>query len=51
MNGAAGHAPCRLAVFDFDGTLADGFPWFADVFNTVADRFGFRRIDAAERES
>jgi phosphoglycolate phosphatase len=35
----------RLALFDFDGTLADSFPFFLGVFNTVADRHGFRRID------
>jgi phosphoglycolate phosphatase len=37
----------RLAIFDFDGTLADSFPFFLSVFNTVADRHGFRRIDTA----
>jgi phosphoglycolate phosphatase len=35
----------RLAMFDFDGTLADSFPFFVSVFNTVADRHAFRRID------
>ena len=38
----------RLAIFDFDGTLADSFPWFLHVVNDVADRFGFRRIQAHE---
>jgi phosphoglycolate phosphatase len=37
----------RLAMFDFDGTLADSFPFFLSVFNTVADRHAFRRIDVA----
>lgn len=37
----------RLAIFDFDGTLADSFPFFLSVFNTIADRHGFRRIDVA----
>lgn len=37
----------RLAIFDFDGTLADTFPFFLSVFNTIADRHGFRRIDVA----
>jgi phosphoglycolate phosphatase len=31
----------RLAIFDFDGTLADSFPFFLSVFNTIADRHGF----------
>jgi phosphoglycolate phosphatase len=35
----------RLVLFDFDGTLADSFPWFLDVVNDVADRFRFRRLD------
>jgi phosphoglycolate phosphatase len=35
----------RLAIFDFDGTLADSFPFFLSVFNTIADRHGFCRID------
>jgi phosphoglycolate phosphatase len=37
----------KLAIFDFDGTLADSFPFFLSVFNTIADRHGFRRIDLA----
>jgi phosphoglycolate phosphatase len=32
----------KLAIFDFDGTLADSFPWFCRILNDVADRFGFR---------
>lgn len=36
--------PYRLVVFDFDGTLADSFPWFTSVINDVADRYRFRRI-------
>jgi len=36
--------PYRLAIFDFDGTLADTFPWFVGVLNDVADRHGFRRV-------
>ena len=35
----------RLVIFDFDGTLADSFGWFLDVFDAVADRFRFRRLD------
>lgn len=37
----------RLAIFDFDGTLADSFPFFLSVFNTIADRHRFRRLDLA----
>ncbi|MCW5833654.1 MAG: HAD hydrolase-like protein [Labilithrix sp.] len=42
--------PYRLAIFDFDGTLADSFPWFAGVLNEVAAEHGFRRVDEAEAE-
>jgi phosphoglycolate phosphatase len=41
----------RLAIFDFDGTLANSLPWLLSVFDEVADRFGFRRPDPAERET
>jgi len=40
----------RLAIFDFDGTLADSFPFFLSVFNEIADQHGFRRIDLAQVE-
>jgi phosphoglycolate phosphatase len=40
--------PYRLAIFDFDGTLADSFPFFLSVFNTIADRHGFKRIDVSK---
>lgn len=34
----------RLAIFDFDGTLADSFASFMHVVNDVADEFHFKRI-------
>lgn len=43
--------PYRLVAFDFDGTLADSFPWFARVINDVADRYRFRRIAPEETET
>lgn len=43
--------PYKLIIFDFDGTLADTFPWFAGVLNGVADRYRFRRITADEVEA
>ena len=42
--------PYALAAFDFDGTLADSFPWFAGVLNGVADRYGFRCTRPGEAE-
>jgi len=35
----------RLVIFDFDGTVADSFGWFLDVFDEVADRFRFHRLE------
>ncbi|MGU3539448.1 HAD hydrolase-like protein [Methylobacterium sp. A54F] len=37
-----------LIVLDFDGTLADSFPWFCSVLNGVADRYRFRRVEPDE---
>ncbi|MDB5461030.1 MAG: putative phosphoglycolate phosphatase [Caulobacteraceae bacterium] len=41
----------RLAIFDFDGTLADSFPWVIGMMNDVAVRFKFRRVEEDEVES
>ncbi|MGE0546080.1 MAG: HAD hydrolase-like protein [Kofleriaceae bacterium] len=40
----------RLAIFDFDGTLADSWPWFTGVLDDAAVKFRFRRIDADEAQ-
>ena len=40
----------KLAIFDFDGTLANSFPWFCTVLNEVAAKHGFRRVDESEVE-
>jgi phosphoglycolate phosphatase len=36
--------PYALVIFDLDGTLADSFPWFLSVLNTVAREFKFREV-------
>ncbi|WP_341675118.1 HAD hydrolase-like protein [Niveibacterium sp. SC-1] len=41
----------RLVVFDFDGTLADSFPFFVEVFDTLADRHGFRRLEREQLDT
>lgn len=41
----------RLAVFDFDGTLADSFPWFRGALAEAAARFGFRSPGTAALEA
>lgn len=37
-----------LVIFDFDGTLADSFPWVLQTVDEVADRFKFRRLREGE---
>ncbi len=38
----------QLVIFDFDGTLADSFPWFLGVFDTLAERYRFKRMTEDE---
>jgi len=40
----------QLAIFDFDGTLADTFSWFIRQVDGVANRFGLHPVDLAELE-
>ena len=40
-----------LIIFDLDGTLADSFPWFIRIVNTVADKYRFRRIEPEHVET
>ena len=40
----------RLAIFDFDGTLADSLPWFRASFHDVIARFDLTPISADELE-
>ena len=40
-----------LAVFDFDGTLADSAAWFFGSLNEAAGRFGFRTTTEDERHA
>ncbi len=37
-----------LAIFDFDGTLADSAAWFRSMINHVALRYGFRQVSDEE---
>jgi phosphoglycolate phosphatase len=41
----------QLVIFDFDGTLADSFPWFMEVFDQISDRFRFRKMARVELEA
>lgn len=38
----------KLMIFDFDGTLADSFPWFVRMVNQVAEKYNFRPVEEAE---
>jgi phosphoglycolate phosphatase len=40
----------RLAIFDFDGTLADTLPWFRASFHDVIARFDLKPVTAEELE-
>jgi phosphoglycolate phosphatase len=40
----------KLVIFDFDGTLADSFPWFIHRVNSVATKYRFKQIEEAEIE-
>jgi phosphoglycolate phosphatase len=41
----------KLVIFDFDGTLADSFPWALSVADQLADRHGIMRIDKSKIDS
>ncbi|HEY0735766.1 MAG TPA: HAD hydrolase-like protein [Herpetosiphonaceae bacterium] len=41
----------QLVIFDFDGTLANSFPWFVSTFNTIADKYKFKRVEAGELDT
>lgn len=46
---ALGPAPrYRVAIFDFDGTLADSGDWFLSIADDLAERFRFRRVEPSE---
>src|SRR5919202_999910 len=40
----------QLVIFDFDGTLADSFPWFVQAANTLAAYYHFTPIAPDEVE-
>ncbi|MDP8269528.1 MAG: HAD hydrolase-like protein [Candidatus Tenebribacter davisii] len=35
----------KLIIFDFDGTLADSFPWFIKMMDVITDKFKIQKID------
>lgn len=41
----------KLVIFDFDGTLADSFPFFLGVQNELADKYKFKKLSMEELEA
>jgi phosphoglycolate phosphatase len=41
----------KLAIFDYDGTLADSGAWMARALNKCAVKFGFRQLNESEIEA
>jgi phosphoglycolate phosphatase len=41
----------KLAIFDFDGTLADSFRFFVETFNDLAAEYGFERIEERDLDT
>jgi len=39
-----------LAIFDFDGTLADSMGWFVASLDQTCDHFGLKRVDTTDIE-
>ncbi|MEA2104135.1 MAG: HAD hydrolase-like protein [Candidatus Cloacimonadota bacterium] len=40
----------KLIIFDFDGTLADTFTWFANAVDKVSDKYNFKKVDKSNHE-
>ena len=40
----------NLAIFDFDGTIADSAAWFGSALNELARHNGFREVSDEQRE-
>lgn len=38
----------KLVIFDFDGTLADTFPFALDIIDQVVEKFGLKKFDRSE---
>lgn len=51
LNPKGVHLPMKHIIFDFDGTLADSTHVFMSVWNTLADKYHYRKIKLDELES
>jgi FMN phosphatase YigB (HAD superfamily) len=41
-------ADYKLVIFDFDGTLANSFPWLVSIFNALAEIYRFKKIQGED---
>lgn len=41
----------QLVIFDFDGTLADTYPWFISIFDEFAARYNLPRLEKPALEA
>jgi phosphoglycolate phosphatase len=48
--GESGMGNRKLAIFDFDGTIADSAAWFGNALNELARHNGFREVSGEQRD-
>jgi phosphoglycolate phosphatase len=41
----------KLAIFDFDGTLANSFPWALSIVDGMAEKYQLKKVDIDEIET
>ncbi len=41
----------KLAIFDFDGTLVDSFPWALSIVDGMAEKYQLKKVDMSELET
>ena len=41
----------KLVIFDFDGTLADSFPFFLNTINDLANEYNFKKVNMEDIET
>lgn len=41
----------KLVIFDFDGTLADSFPWVVGIADHVTEKYQYRKIETSDIDS
>ncbi len=40
----------KLVIFDFDGTLADSYPWFLSIYDSLVERFQLPHLEKTDLE-